>query len=216
MRYALFRFPSCLAALAVLAGLALAAPVAARAADGPLELAGIRLGQSVDELAGKLASSDIDRSPQRPSIGVVPLLALPGYRSGYADVGLCAKPGRVVRVKMNYADDSLAFFNKVMEALRKRYGEPKEWRGNAFGTLRTWKWSLRAPGGEPVSLILMHYEGEDGAFTDGNSIRIAATSLVREEELCQAVKRKASGANPAGGVGAVEAESLGLDWFLPR
>ncbi|WP_428568196.1 MAG: hypothetical protein ACP59X_09040 [Solidesulfovibrio sp. DCME] len=210
------RFPLHLAVAAVLSLSLLAAPGPARAADGPVELAGIRLGQSVDQLAGKLASVDIDRSPQRPSLGIVPVAAVPGYRSGYADVGLCAKPGRVVRVKMNYADDSLAFFNKIMEALKKRYGEPREWRGNAFGTLRTWKWSLRTPGGEPVSLILMHYEGEDGAFTDGNSIRLAATGMVREEELCQAVKRKASGAGAANGAQAVEAESLGLDWFLPR
>ena len=40
-------------------------------------------------------------------------------------------------------------------ALEKRYGEPKEWRGNAFGTLRTWKWSLKSADGQPVSLILM-------------------------------------------------------------
>ncbi len=206
--------PRAMAAVLALA-LCLSA-VAALAAGGPTELAGIRLGQNVDELSGKLASTTIDRSPQRPSLGVVSVAPLPGFRSGYVDVGLCAKPGRVVRVKLNYADESLTFFNKIMEALKKRYGEPKEWRGNAFGTLRTWKWSLRAPGGEPVSLILMHYEGDDGAFTDGNSIRIAATSMVREEELCRASEKKISAADEKNARSAMDAEALGLDWFLPR
>lgn len=203
----------------LLAGLALTmllAAVPVLAAGGPMELAGIRLGQSVEAQGGKLASAAVDHTPQRPALGIVPVAPTPGYRSGYVDVGFCAKPGRVVRIKMNYADESLAFFNKIMEALKKRYGEPKEWRGNAFGTLRTWKWSLRGAGGEPVSLILMHYEGEDGAFTEGNSIRLAATSMVREEELCQAAKRKISGEAASGGKDALEAEALGLDWFLPR
>lgn len=197
-----------------LSGLLVAAPAAA--VDGPMELAGIRLGRTVEELGGKLASVTIDHTPQRPSLGIVPVAPVPGFRSGYVDVGLCATPGRVVRLKMNYADESLGFFNKLMAALKKRYGEPTEWRGNAFGTLRTWKWSLHAAGGEPVSLILMHYEGEDGAFTEGNSIRIAATGMVREEESCQAAKRKAEGNTATGGRDAVAAEALGLDWFLPR
>ena len=213
--HAFFRhLPRALAACVLAFGPLVFAP-GASAADGPMELAGIRLGASVDTLAGKLVSPVVDQSPQRPSIGVMALAPLPGYRSGYVDVGLCAKPGRVVRIKMNYADDSLAFFNKLMTALKQRYGEPREWRGNPFGTLRTWKWGLRAADGEPVSLILMHYEGEDGAFTDGNSIRIAATSMVREEELCRAAEKKASGAGGSAHL-AVDAEALGLDWFLPH
>jgi hypothetical protein len=206
--------PRALAACALALSLLAPAPDA-RAADGPMELAGIRLGASVDDLAGKLVSPVVDHSPQRPSLGVVAVAPLPGYRSGYVDVGLCAKAGRIVRIKMNYADDSLAFFNKLMTALKQRYGEPREWRGNAFGTLRTWKWGLRGTGGQPVSLILMHYEGEDGAFTDGNSIRIAATSMVREEELCRAAEKKAPGTGGSAHL-AVDAEALGLDWFLPH
>lgn len=194
--------------------LVLAAPALVRAGNGPMELAGIRLGQSVDALSGKLVHSEVDPSPYRPSVGIAAVAPLPGYRSGYVDVGLCANPGHVVRIKMNYADGSLAFYEKLLEALKKRYGEPKEWRGNAFGTLRTWKWSLRGPANEPVSVILMHYDGEDGAFTDGNSIRISATDMVRQEERCQAARSKAGGATSADR--DMDAESLGLDWFLPR
>lgn len=207
------RLPCCAAvlALSLLAGVG-----PARAVDAPQELAGIRLGQTVESMGDKLVTADADRAFHRPYIGIMPVAPVPGYRSGYVDYGLCARPGQIVRIKMHYVDDSLAFFKQVMAALTKRYGEPREWRGNAFGTLRTWKWSLRTPDGQPVSLILMHYEGEDGAFTDGNSIRISATSMVREEERCQAekqasIKGRADARNQAG-----DAQPLAPDWFLPR
>ncbi|MYL84019.1 hypothetical protein GTA51_12850 [Desulfovibrio aerotolerans] len=202
--------------VAVVLGLSLLAMArAAQAAQGPDSLAGIRLGQTVESQAGKLVPTDADRAYHRPYLGVMPVAAFKGFRSGYVDYGLCAAQGRVVRIKMNYADDSLAFFNRILEALKKRYGEPKEWRGNAFGTLRTWKWSLKSKDGLSVSLILMHYAGEDGAFTDGNSIRIAATDLVREEEACHAAKGdgKKSAATSENGA---DIDALGFDWFLPQ
>jgi hypothetical protein len=196
--------------------LVLGLPRAALAAEGPLELAGIRLGESVDAFKDKLLTDKVDKAFLRPYLGIMPMVPVPGYRSGYVDFGQCAKPGRIVRIKMNYVDDSLTFFNRILEALKKRYGEPAQWRGNAFGTLRTWKWSLTAPGGQHVSLILMHYEGEDGAFTEGNSIRIAATDMVREEEHCHAVQSEtAKGRSDAKKEGA-DLKALGLDWFLPR
>ncbi|MFP5258326.1 MAG: hypothetical protein ACLGQH_04815 [Acidobacteriota bacterium] len=199
----------------VLGVVLLAAASQARAVEGPESLAGIRLGQTVESQAGKLVPAEAERLLHRPSLGVMPVAPLKGYRSGYVDYGLCAAKGRVVRIKMNYADDSLTFFNRILEALKKRYGEPKEWRGNAFGTLRTWKWSLKSGSGMAVSLILMHYVGEDGAFTDGNSIRIAATDLVRAEEVCQAATR---GGKKGDGKPAEDGDidSLGFDWFLPQ
>ncbi|MHC1789703.1 hypothetical protein [Solidesulfovibrio sp.] len=203
----------------VLAGvLGLCVVAAARAvpaAGTPDSLAGITLGRTVEEQADRLMAAQADRAFHRPYLGVMPVAALKGYRSGYVDYGLCTGANRVVRIKMNYADDSLEFFTRILEALKKRFGEPKEWRGNAFGTLRTWKWSLKSKAGGPVSLILMHYAGEDGAFTDGNSIRIAATDLVREEEACHeaAATGKKDAAGPGDGSGLDE---LGLDWFLPH
>jgi hypothetical protein len=188
----------------------------ARAGDGPMELAGIRLGQSVDTLKDKLLPGNVDRAFNRPALGIMPVAPVAGFRSGYVDYGLCAAPGRIVRIKMNYADDSLDFFKQVLEALKKRYGEPKEWRGNPFGTLRTWKWSLKAEGGQPISIILMHYEGEDGTFTDGNSIRIAATEMVHEETECHAGKGEHHKGHHDDKKLTVDMKSLGMDCFLPH
>ena len=206
------------------AGLALAAAMVftlllggrpALAAEAPDSLAGIKLGATVEEQASQLVPTEANKTFHRPALGIMPAAALKGFRSGYVDYGMCAAKGRVVRIKMNYADDSLEFFNRILEALKKRYGEPKEWRGNPFGTLRTWKWSLKSKELGAVSLILMHYAGDDGTFTDGNSIRIAATDLVRAEEVCQAGAIKAKKDEPKPDKDA-SIEALGLDCFLPR
>lgn len=189
---------------------------AALAGTGPTELAGLRLGQSVDACAGKLMPKSVDRALYRPYLGIMPAAPVQGYRSGYVEFGLCAAPGRIVRIKMHYADDSLEFYNRVLAALKKRYGEPREWRGNAFGTLRTWKWGLTAPDGEPVSLILMHYEGTDGAFTEGNSIRIAATGRVAQEQRCHEARDRDAGSRDDAPSVKADIQSLGLEWFLPR
>jgi hypothetical protein len=187
----------------------------ARAVDAPRVLAGIRLGDTVEEAGAKLESGHSGREGSRSGLSMVPLAPVAGFRSGYVDVGECAKPGHIVRVKMHYADDSLEFFDKILAALTKRYGEPAQWRGNAFGTLRTWKWSLKAADGSPVSLILMHYAGDDGSFTQGNSIRIADPDRVRQEQQCQAAKVAAT-ARASVERAAASSQTLGLDWFLPH
>lgn len=186
----------------------------ARAVDAPTELAGIRLGDTVEAVRTKLRLTPESRECPRSGLSVVSVAPMAGFRSGYVEVGECAHPGRIVRIKMHYADDSLTFFNTLLGALTKRYGEPAQWRGNAFGTLRTWKWALPAADGSRVSLILMHYAGDDDAFTEGNSIRLAVPSLVRQEQHCQEAKNQPVPALPV--PADKDGRPLGLDWYLPR
>jgi hypothetical protein len=187
----------------------------ALAAEAPMELAGIRLGDTVAAAGDKLRPAESGRECRLSGLGMAPVAPVAGYRSGYVDYGLCASPGRIARIKMHYADESLEFFNKILAALKKRYGEPTQWRGNAFGTLRTWKWSLTAADGTRVSLILMHYAGDDGTFTQGNSVRIAASDFIHQEQYCQEAKDATDKGAPS-----LEAAKprppLNLDWFLPR
>lgn len=187
----------------------------ALAAEAPMELAGIRLGETVAEAGAKLRPAGTGRECRQSGLAMAPVAPVAGYRSGYVDYGQCAKPGRIVRIKMHYADDSLEFFNKILTVLQKRYGEPTQWRGNAFGTLRTWKWSLTAANGTRISLILMHYAGDDGTFTQGNSIRIAASDFIRQEQHCQETKDATERGTPS--LEAAKSKPpKDLNWFLPR
>ncbi len=171
------------ALLAVVLVLGVASACLAQA-KGPQEIAGIRLGDSVEKYSVKFDREITEEELDRPYLTVSALLPLGGFRSGYVTYGNCVSPKRIVRIKMNYENESKEFYDRVLAALKKRYGDPQEWRGNAFGTLRTWKWSFTDPALGDVSLILQHYSGTDDAFTHGNSIRLTALGLAKAERAC--------------------------------
>ncbi|MCU0572258.1 MAG: hypothetical protein MUC41_04620 [Syntrophobacteraceae bacterium] len=195
----------------ILVGLALCVSQAQAAA--PQSIVGVRLGSQIEEIKDMVdlgsavplwGSQYLMRAPLRPARG---------YQSGYVVYGNCARKGRVVRVKLTYEDDSQAFYNKLHSAITKRYGKPTEWRGNPFGTLRIWKWSLRDSEGKRVSIILQHYVGDDDSFTPGNSIRLTNSSFIDEETACYREKRQEQKAETHP---ALMPEKIDIEWFLPQ
>lgn len=161
-------------------------------AKAPREIAGLRLGADIKEYGSRVApgSPEVDLSMRY--LSTVAVEAPEGFRSGYVTYGNCAQKGQVVRIKMNYADDSKAFYEKMLSMLKQRYGEPAQWRGNPFGNLRIWKWSFTDPELGDISLILQYYSGDDDTFTRGNSIRLSAPGLIARNRDCWAA------ANPGG------------------
>jgi len=201
-----------LRAMVIALCLALSPAAALADAKAPVGIAGFELGAPIDSYKGKAELAESDKEFFRPYLGVVPIKPLPGFRSGYLSYGLCKAPNEVLRIKLNYADSSLAFYEKLLAALKKKYGDPAEWRGNAFGTLRTWKWSLKSEKGDDISLILMYYQGDDGAYTQGNSIRIGDWTRIAAEEACYKEKGGTEKSAPEDAAGAVK----DFDWYLPN
>lgn len=200
---------SCL--LAVAAWLAVAAP-ACLAQSAPLEIAGFRLGDDVKTVAQAIEEGKTEVDINRRYLTTVMAKPVSGYRSGYVTFGNCATPGRIARVKMNYENDSREFYEKLLAALKKRYGEPQQWRGNPFGTLRIWKWSLRDKNLGDISIILQHYSGEDDTFTKGNSIRVAAVDILDQERDCWRAKHPEKKIQAP----AAPAPHHGIEYFLPK
>jgi hypothetical protein len=190
----------------------LAFPGLALAGSAPLELAGLRLGGDVAQYSQVIDQSTAAKGFFRPHLEMVALKDREGLRSGYADYGTCKNKGRIVRIKVNYADGSLTFFEKLLAELKKRYGQPEDWRGNPFGTLRAWKWSI-ASGDDRISMVLMYYAGDDGEYTEGNSLRITSRNMVEEEDRCYAERRDE-------GATATELRKPSnvseMDWLLPK
>jgi hypothetical protein len=200
-----------LACLAVLLG-AFAAQAAAQA-KAPRELAGFVLGSDVAKYQDKLYDESKVPIWGQEYLHRAQLHPMQGIRSGYLTYGTCAVPGRILRIKVSYEDESLGFFNKLLDALKSRYGKDPEWRGDAFGTLRVWKWSVDDGGGNSVSIILEYYSGDDGTHTPGNSIRLSVPGWMDQEESCYKAKGR-----PETERKKVEdtEKKLGLDYFLPR
>jgi len=194
--------------------LALFAAPALADTKAPTGIAGFSIGADIKEYKAKVDMAEADKEFFRPCLSQAPINPMPGYRSGYLSYGTCQNPGMVVRIKLNYEDDSLDFFNKVLEALKGQYGDPDEWRGNAFGTLRTWKWSMTSEVGDDISLILMYYQGDDGAYTKGNSIRINAYNRIVAEEECYKAK---GGDKQAKEDRAASLKKIkDFNWYLPN
>lgn len=197
-------------ALVLLVVLALCGQVLAH--DAPQELAGLRLGADIKDYPGKIEMAAADIDLDRQYLSTRALKPVAGFRSGYVTSGTCAQHGRIARIKMNYDDDSMAFYEKLLAVMKQRYGEPQQWRGNPFGTLRIWKWSLKDSGLGDISVILQRYSGEDDSFTKGNSIRIAANGLLDEEADCWRKKHPEEKIEKP----APPAKPLDLEYFLPK
>nr|WP_279343322.1 hypothetical protein [Fundidesulfovibrio terrae] len=190
----------------------MACPSAAPAHDAPQELAGFRLGTDVKDYPGKIEMTAADIDLDRQYLSTRAMKPVAGFRSGYVTSGSCAQPGRIARIKMNYDDGSMAFYEKLLAAMKQRYGEPQQWRGNPFGTLRIWKWSIKDAELGDISVILQRYSGEDDSFTKGNSIRIAANGLLDEEAACWRKKHPEEKITKP----APPAKPLDLEYFLPK
>lgn len=201
------RFLLLLAFLAIV----LSAPQAG-AQDKAPGLVGIRIGQNVSEVKDLLLMNTAVPVWSQEYLVRADLAPLQGYKGGYVSYGNCAKPGRILRLKLNYADGDRKMFDKLLGALKERYGKKPEFRGDPFGALKVWKWSLRLPTGENVSLILENYEGDDDLYSRGNSIRLSVPAWINEEAACQAAREP--GSQPAPGT-AERPRSGGFDWFLP-
>jgi len=182
-------------------------------AASPTSLVGITLGSNVDNIQDKVDMSTALPIWHQDYLTMVALKPLKGYRSGYIVYGNCKVPGRIVRVKLNYADDGVAFYNDVLNALTKSYGKPMEWHGNPFGTLRIWKWYMKDAQNNSISLTLQRYEGDDDSFSRGNSIKFGMSNLMDEEKECYEARDRGKQIPqaPAGPEGGVD-----LDWFLPK
>ncbi len=174
-----------LAGAAVLALLLLAvwdnSPVSAR--ETPGEIAGIELGGNIEEVNGLIRMDTMLPVRFSPFIREVETVDIPGFDCGLLWVGNCEEPGRILRIKMKYEDPSKGFYQDILERLKERYGEPKEWRGDPFHAHLAWKWAFVDDAGNDISMILEH-NVRDPDETSGNSIKLTMWNLVDKERAC--------------------------------
>ncbi len=178
------------------------------AANAPESIAGITIGQNISTVRSFL-DKDSMRSPwQEEFIKRIALNELEGYKGGYVVIGDCKRKNIILRMKLKYSDNSLSFFDTLYSKLEKRFGKPNDWRGNPFGTLKVWKWSLKDPAGN-ISLILQHFSGDDDSITNGNTVRLSRPSWIAEEKVCW------EKANPEPKETPIPAKMKGMSWYLP-
>ncbi len=102
-------------------------PNQALAENTPHEIAGIRLGTSVNDYP--------DIIP-REFLKEVCCYDWHGSRKGKIIFGTCKHVDQILKIDMKYEDKSKEFYEKLLNEFRKKYGKPDEWerrfvRGNA-------------------------------------------------------------------------------------
>lgn len=174
----------------------------------PTSIAGISLDKNYNNIRSMLDIDSIDSQWNEDYLKRIEVMPLEGYRSGYIVVGTCQRKDTILKIKLNYKDDSVKFYNKLYNRITKLYGKPIDWRGNPFGTLKVWKWSFKDSNGN-ITLILHHFSGEDDSMTQGNSIKISRPEMINDERLCWEKN------HPDSNINSIPAKIKGMGWYTP-
>ena len=153
------------------------------AAEAPHQLGSFILGTDISAYREQLNMDTAIPIRYAEYISEVEIKPANGFRSGLIAYGTCINPGKVVRIKLKYADDSRSFFDELVKQIEKRYGKADDWRGDPFHIVISWKWSFTDKNNNRISMILQHNK-LDTDEKIGNSIKLTMTNQVDQEREC--------------------------------
>ncbi len=149
-------------------------PIPALAENTPHEIAGIRLGTSVNDYPDIIQSNFLKE---------VVVTDWHGFRKGIISYGTCKHIDQILKIDMKYENKSKEFFQKLLTQFREKFGEPDKWKGDSFGIMHKWKWQFIDKEQNQVSLALQ-YNDKDSDETIGNMVKLAYPEKIEEERLC--------------------------------
>jgi hypothetical protein len=168
----------------------MAAPVICRA-QAPIQVAGFVLGADIHAFEQVVRMESALPVRHARYISEVETGELKGFKSGIIGYGTCAAPGKIVRIKLKYAESSKKFYDSLLKRFKKQFGEPDEWRGDPFHIVLAWKWSFTDNDGSTISLILQH-NTRDSESKIGNAVKLTRTSQIEKEQACYEDKQPAT------------------------
>ncbi len=167
----------------ILAMALLLSATAAGAAEIPLSVGGFTLDRPIEEFADRVLMETALPVRYLENFQEVEIRPIAGFKSGLIAYGTCLKPNRIVRIKLKYAEESVEFFEKLLQRFKSKFGEPSEYRGDPFKNFISWKWSFSDAQGHRVSLTLQHnIVDEDEKM--GNAVKLTLLNRAEEDERC--------------------------------
>ena len=170
-----------------MAAICIWAPLSAQA-QAPREIAGFILGSKIETCEADLQMGTAMPIRYRPYLREVQIKSMGGFKTGLITFDNCAQPGRILRIKMKYADSSKAFYQKLLKRYKARFGDDPEWRGDPFHITKAWKWSFSDDQGNRISMTLQH-NLKDLEEKRGNSVKLTLFSGLEEAKACYASQR---------------------------
>lgn len=185
-------------------------------AQPPQKVGGFVLGGNIADYEDTLEMQTTLPIRYREYLREVEIKKTDGFKSGLIWYGACDSPGRIVRIKLKYAQSSKKFYNKLLERFKDRFGEPAEWRGDPFHVVIAWKWSFVDTDSRRISLILQH-NTMDQEEKMGNAVKMTMTDLIEKEQRCYQ-KKHPGHRRPGEGRKHRKKGKAPLDWdlFIPR
>jgi hypothetical protein len=174
--------------LGVAVAVAMAMAASGLAGEVPRSIAGFTLGQPIEEVSERVIMETALPVRYMENLQEVEIQALDGFKSGLIAFGTCRKPNVVVRIKLKYADGSIAFFEDLLRRFKKKFGDPTEYQGDPFRVFISWKWSFSDAAGNRISLILQHNE-QDEEEKIGNAVKLTLHNRLEEDVRCFREKR---------------------------
>jgi hypothetical protein len=117
------------------------------------------------------------------NIEEVEIKPLEGIKSGLIGYATCTESGRIVRIKLKYADGSKKFYEQLLKRTKKKFGKPDEYQGDPFHIVIGWKWSFVDQNNQRITLSLQH-NSMDTEEKLGNSIKLTNRSQVSQDLKC--------------------------------
>jgi hypothetical protein len=166
-------------------------------AEAPIQIGEFQLGADIAAYKDRVDMSTALPIRYAESIMEVEIKPTAFFTSGLISYGTCTTPGKVVRVKLKYADSSRDFYDTLLARFEKKFGKPDEWRGDPFHIVIAWKWSFVDKSHNHISLILQHNK-QDTDEKIGNSIKLTLTDAVEKERRCYEISHPGTDESPAG------------------
>jgi len=154
-----------------------------QAGDVPHGVAGFVIGQNVAEFSDRLQMDTRLALRYQEYLQEVEIKPLTGFKSGLIAYGNCARPGRIVRIKMKYANASRSFYDALLARVERRFGKPTAYDGDPFHIVIEWKWSFIDADGNQITLHLSH-NSRDTEEKFGNAVKLTLVNGVDEERQC--------------------------------
>jgi hypothetical protein len=158
-------------------------PAAAQDASIPRAIGPFALGQDMAELTAAVRVGSELPLRYQEYLNEVEIQPLAGFKSGLIAYGLCAQPGKVVRIKMKYRDSSRKFYDALLARTKQRFGTPSEYNGDPFHIVISWKWSFATPSGQRISMSVAH-NTQDVEEKFGNTIKLTQIDAIEAERTC--------------------------------
>ena len=140
----------------------------------PLEINGFKLGGSI---------KDYEFLKQRNYLKEVMVDNIGGFRRGVISFGNCEHQGEVVKIKLKYKNNTHKFYKQLFKRFKKKFGDPEEFTGDAFGIVLSWKWRFRDKDNNYISLTLQHNK-KNQEETMGNMVKLAMPDRIEAERKC--------------------------------